>query len=157
MRQFFSFAFLSAISYLCHRVFDKSKWNTKDTAFKVDKSLPRLLPYAVCQIVRFDWNFWWQKVPKTIRKPFSREQPRLLAERTRKTEPFRTPVPGARSRGRSFSAANGMRKIRLSGIFAVRLKAGRRDSRDSDSMAEPSADGGLKARETGQVCLQTRG
>jgi hypothetical protein len=61
MRQFFSFAFLSAISYLCHRVFDKSKWNTKDTAFKVDKSLPRLLPYAVCQIVRFDWNFWWQK------------------------------------------------------------------------------------------------
>ena len=64
MRQFFSFAFLSAISYLCHRVFDKSKWNTKDTAFKVDKSLPRLLPYAVCQIVRFDWNFWWQKVPK---------------------------------------------------------------------------------------------
>ena len=68
MRQFFSFAFLSAISYLCHRVFDKSKWNTKDTAFKVDKSLPRLLPYAVCQIVRFDWNFWWQKVPKTARK-----------------------------------------------------------------------------------------
>ena len=61
MRQFFSFAFLSAISYLCHRVFDKSKWNTKDTAFKVDKSLPRLLPYAVCQIVRFDWNFWCQK------------------------------------------------------------------------------------------------
>ena len=62
MRQFFSFAFLSAISYLCHRVFDKSKWNTKDTAFKVDKSLPRLLPYAVCQIVRFDWNFCHQKV-----------------------------------------------------------------------------------------------
>ena len=61
MRQFFSFAFLSAISYLCHRVFDKSKWNTKDTAFKVDKSLPRLLPYAVCQIVRFDWNFCIQK------------------------------------------------------------------------------------------------
>ena len=67
MRQFFSFAFLSAISYLCHRVFDKSKWNTKDTAFKVDKSLPRLLPYAVCQIVRFDWNFWCQKVQSTPR------------------------------------------------------------------------------------------
>ena len=28
---------------------------------------------------------------------------------------FRTPVPGARSRGRSFSAANGMRKIRQIG------------------------------------------
>ncbi len=74
MRQFFSFAFLSAISYLCHRVFDKSKWNTKDTAFKVDKSLPRLLPYAVCQIVRFDWNFWCQKRRKTIRMSLSRER-----------------------------------------------------------------------------------
>ena len=74
MRQFFSFAFLSAISYLCHRVFDKSKWNTKDTAFKVDKSLPRLLPYAVCQIVRFDWNFWGQKRRKTIRMSLSRER-----------------------------------------------------------------------------------
>lgn len=41
--------------------------------------------------------------------------------------------------------------------FRGTAKAGRRDSRDSDSMAEPSADGGLKARETGQVCLQTRG
>lgn len=29
------------------RVFDKLKWNAKDTAFRVDKSLPRLLPYTV--------------------------------------------------------------------------------------------------------------
>ena len=88
MRQFFSFAFLSAISYLCHRVFDKSKWNTKDTAFKVDKSLPRLLPYAVCQIVRFDWNFWWQKVPKTIRMSLSREQPPARVERAQQEQDY---------------------------------------------------------------------
>ena len=90
MRQFFSFAFLSAISYLCHRVFDKSKWNTKDTAFKVDKSLPRLLPYAVCQIVRFDWNFCIRKmenISDILLSWFAREGRDLPWRRTR--DPYR--------------------------------------------------------------------
>jgi hypothetical protein len=49
-----------------------------------------------------------------------------------------------------------MRKILLSGILAVRQKTEKHDNKNPDLMPEPSADGGLKARETGQVCLQTR-
>ena len=107
MRQFFSFAFLSAISYLCHRVFDKSKWNTKDTAFKVDKSLPRLLPYAVCQIVRFDWNFWWQKVaPKPSACRFRGNHLRPALSGRSKIRPLQPPAPGTRAVGCPSSATS---------------------------------------------------
>ena len=36
------------------RVFDKLKWNAKDTVFRDDESLLLLLPYNVFKIVRFD-------------------------------------------------------------------------------------------------------
>ena len=39
---------------LCIGVFDKLKWNAKDTVFRDDESLLLLLPYNVFKIVRFD-------------------------------------------------------------------------------------------------------
>ena len=147
MRQFFSFAFLSAISYLCHRVFDKSKWNTKDTAFKVDKSLPRLLPYAVCQIVRFDWNFCHQKVapkPSACRFRGNNLRPALSGRSKNKT--MQPPAPGTRAVGCSFSAAS------------ENADFSRRVSRRTTPAWQKrrSKRCGLKARAEGTVCLQTR-
>ena len=167
MRQFFSFAFLSAISYLCHRVFDKSKWNTKDTAFKVDKSLPRLLPYAVCQIVRFDWNFWWQKYQNHPHVAFRGNNLRPALSGRSKIKPLQPPAPGTRAGECSF--------FPLRTIMRRFKTASRGDRRLLCFLLVPDASfpplwrrmnpawrkrrqerGGLKARAEGTVCLQTR-
>jgi len=100
--------------------------------------------------------FWWQKVPKTIRMPFSREQLRSLAERARKTALFARPFRALGAAAALYPLQTKCGKSCCPEFSLCGKKTEKHDNKDSDLMPEPSADGGLKARETGQVCLQTR-